>query len=240
MAGSIVQAGYNVDDSGAGSTTIAVTLTGVSAGNHLIVHVGWSSSAATCSVSDGTAYTAATSDLDDTNEDDQIFYLENVGAGSHTITATFSGSESFRRIRAYEVSGLQTSSSKDQSAGQKQASPGTGTDAVSSGASSATTNANDFVMGFSQDTADSDPGAGTISAGTGYTLFGVNRILAVESKSVAATGAQTATFTISANKTQITSVIAWKESGGGGGGGSFNAVPNLYQYYRRTLKNNRF
>lgn len=212
MAGAIVQSAYAVDDGGGGSTTIAATLNGVTAGNHLIAHVGWSSSTATCSVSDGTAYSTGDSDRDDTNQDGQVFYLENAGAGSHTITATLSTSQSFRRIRVCEVSGLATSSSKDQATGQAQSA----TTSPSSSASAATTNANDFVMGFTQNGGDADPGSTTLSAGATYTLSGSNNILGLESKSVAATGAQTATFGSTNSKTFTTHVIAFKEAGGGG------------------------
>jgi hypothetical protein len=104
----------------------------------------------------------------------------------------------------------------DQGTGQAQATPGTGANAVSSGASAATTNANDFVLGFSQNETESDPGTGTVSAGTGYTISGANLIMCVESKSVAATGAQTATFTQSVDNTRITHVVAFKEAAAGG------------------------
>src|ERR1043165_5812386 len=117
MAGAIVQTGYNVDDSGGNATTIAVTLTGVTAGNTLMAHTGWTDAGTiTCTVSDGTSYT--TGDTKRNNATDsqsgQTYYLENAGSGSHTITATFSTTTSFRRIRVAELSGLQTSSSKDQ------------------------------------------------------------------------------------------------------------------------------
>jgi hypothetical protein len=214
MPGAIVQSGYAVDDSGGTSTTISVTLSGVAAGSAIVAYVGWSDSGAvTASVSDGTAYTAAadgkirqTTD----GQSDQIFYLPNAGAGSHTITATFSSARAFTRIRAIEVSGIQSSAIEDKAAGQQQGTLGTTTDSISSGATAATTNADDFVLGFTQDTSNTDPGSGTMAAGTGYTLFGTNQILSLESKSVSATGAQTATFTDTKNSNRVTHVLVLK------------------------------
>lgn len=221
MAGAIVQTGYNVDDSGGTSLTIATTLNGVVAGNHLVAHTGWSDvpGTVTATCSDGTSFSTGDSKRRDAglNQSAQVFYRENVGSGSHTITVTLSSSVSFRRLRVMEVSGLQTASSLDQATGQSQTDPGTGANAVSSGASSATTNANDFVMGFTQACDSVDPGSGTLAAGTGYTLSGSNLIMQVESKSVAATGVQTATFTTSlATENYITHVVAFKEIAAGG------------------------
>lgn len=215
MTGAVVQTGYAVDDSGATSTTIAVTLTGVVAGNTLYAHVGGTDTGAvTASVSDGSAFSAGDTKRRSTgdNQSGWTFYRENVGAGSHTITATFSGAIDFRRLRVGELSGLATSSSKDQAVGQVQASPGTGANGISSSATAATTNANDFVIGSTQDADSANPGSGTLTAGTGYTISGTNVIMGIESKSVAATGAQTATFTQSVAGSRITHVIAFKEA----------------------------
>jgi len=219
MTGAIVQRVAGTDNSS--GTTISATITGVTAGNHLVVHVGWGDpvppGTITCSVSDGTSYTAADSKRTDTNnsQSGQVFYLENAGSGSHTVTATFSSSSLFRAIRIYEVSGLLTSGSLDANFGQFQSSPGTGTGGVSSGATSATTNANDFVMGFTQNTGEGTPGTSTLTAGTGYTLGpSSDSYLGYEYKSVSATGAQTATFTQSVNVSRVSHVVAFKEAAG--------------------------
>jgi hypothetical protein len=190
----------------------------VAAGNSILVHVGWEDSGAiTCAVSDGSSYASAAAQVrDSTNtQSGQVFIFENHAANTPTITATLSVSDAFRRIRAIEVSGTQTSGSVDQATGQYQASPGTATDAVSSGATAATTNANDFVLGFSQSTGQVDPGTGTLTAGTGYALLGTNIIMGVESKSVSATGAQTATFTQSVAGSRVTHVVALMEVASG-------------------------
>lgn len=219
MAGAIVQSVFAVDDSGANATTLAAVLNSVVAGNHLVSHCGWTDSGAiTCSVSDGTAFSTGDSKRNDATEvqSGQVFYRENVGSGTHTSTATFSTTTSFRRHRSFEVSGLATSSSLDKNVGQVQVTPGTGANAISSTATAATTNATDYVMGFTQDSGNASPGSGTLSAGTGYTISGTNVTMGCEAKSVAATGAQTATFTQSVGAPRITHVVAFKESGGGG------------------------
>ena len=218
MAGAIVQTAYTVDDSGATSTTVAATLSGVAAGNALVGFVGFGDGSGTTATGfDGTSYTADaggkirnTTDL----QSGQVFYLPNAGSGSHTLTITFGIAVAFRRLRFLEVSGIQASAIEDKAIGAFQTGVGTGTDSISSTATAATTNANDFVLGFQQDTTNIDPGSGTMAAGTGYTLNGVNQILSLESKSVTATGAQTATFTDSKNSNRTCHVLALKEVAG--------------------------
>ena len=219
MAGAIVQSAYAVDDSAGNGTTIAVTLNSVAAGNLLDCSSGWGDipGTITCTVSDGTSYTAdaAGKVRDIPNiQASQNFFKPNSGSGNFTATATFSSNCAYRRIRLIEVSGLATASPEDKSARQTQTTPGTGADAVSSSATSATTQANDFVLGITHNNLEVDPGTGTVSAGTGFTLYTAasHTIAAVEYKSVSATGAQTATFTQSVNNDRNTHVIAFKEA----------------------------
>jgi len=218
VAGAIVQSAYAVDDSGTGATTVAVTLgSAVTAGNSILVHVGWNDPVDTITisgVSDGSSYASAAAKVRDAVEQQscEVFIFENHAANTPTITATFSSITPFRRIRAIEVSGTNITSSVDQSTGQAQTTPGTAENAVSSGATSATTNATDFVLGFYHNVGQFDPGTGTLTAGSGYTINGSNVITGVETKSVSATGAQTATFTRSVNVNCITHVVALKET----------------------------
>jgi hypothetical protein len=212
----VVQSAYIHDDTTT-LGTIANTLSGVAPGSVLIAHVGWdNSNGATCTTSDGSNYTSNPEgkivDTTDT-EASQLFRLENAAQGSHLITATFSVAATARRMRIYEVSGVRTSGAFDQGAGLFQSSPGTGADGVSSSATSATANPNDIVLGFSQDSGELEPGTGTLSAGTGFTLCGpANLILAAEQKNVSSTGAQTATFTQNTNHARVTHVLALKRS----------------------------
>lgn len=214
MAGAIVQSTYTVNDGGGSVSTFAATLNGVVAGNTLVAFCGYGNApACTSTASDGTSYSVGDAQRNNSdNQNSKVFYLENAGSGTHTVTVTLSSAEAFVRLRFIEVSGLVTSSSLDKDTGQGQTTPGTGANAATSGASAATTNATDFVMGFYQDSTDVDPGSGTVSAGTGFTISGSNRILAFESKSVVATGAQTATFTQSTNTSTLVHVVAFIEA----------------------------
>lgn len=227
----ILQTAYTADDVGS-STTIATTITGVTAGSALVVLVGYGSAVATISgVSDGTAYTAAADGacIDSVNtQSSRVYYLLNAGSGSHTVTATFSTSVTGRRIRVVEVSGIATTAAEDKSANQQQNAVGTTTDSISSSATAATSNANDFVLGLTQDTSNGDPGTGTLSAGTGYTLSGANQIIGVEGKLVSSTGAQTATFTDTKNANRTTHVLALKTTISGGGAYTLTASGGAY------------
>lgn len=211
----IIQDAYNVDDSGLGGSTIAASLTGVTAGNALVVFVAYEGSSIATTVSDGTAYTeSASGECFANSQSSRVFYLPNSSSGNKTITATFTGSPSYRRIRVFEVSGLASSGIEDQSANQGQVGPGTTTDAISSSATATTTQADCLVLGLSQNSSEADPGTGTLTAGTGYTIIGTNLILGAEYKEVSATGAQTATFTQSVNNSHTTHVIAFKKASG--------------------------
>ena len=220
MSGSIVQSGRSVDDSGGTSTTVAVTLTGVTAGNALVAFLGWEdgSGSITASASDGSSLPSAAAKVRLTadTQGGQIFSRGNVASGSHTVTCTLSTSTGFRRLRVVEVAGLDTSATVDKATGAAQTPGGTGAGAVSSGATAATTNANDFVMGFSQDTLEVNPGTGTVTAGSGYVISGTDVLMSIESKSVSATGTQTATFTQSVNNNRITHVVAFNEAAASG------------------------
>lgn len=213
--GTVLQTGYNVDDSGSSSTTIATSLSGVQAGSTIVAFVGWSdfTIGTNCTVSDGTSYTAAGDgkllQVTD-NQNSQVFYLPNASSGSHTVTATFSATTGYRRIRLFEVAGVATSSVEDGAAHQQQNTVGTTTNSISSSATATTSNANNFVLGLTQDTSSVDPGSGTMAAGTGYTLIGTNQILAGEYKNVSSTGTQTATFTDSKNSHRTTHVLVLK------------------------------
>jgi hypothetical protein len=238
MAGAIVQSAYAVDDSGSPSTTIAVTINGVTAGNTLAVQVGYDDTEITdndtsvSGINDGTAYTNTDGPRRDAGnaQSSHVWRKENSGSGNFTVTATFNRSAPFRRIRVCELSGLETTANVDQTAGQGQTTPGTGTDAVTSGSTSTTANANDFLVGFSQDTSEADPGTGTLSAGTSYTISGTNVMLGLESRSVSATGTYAATFTQSVNNNRTTHIVAFKEAAGGGGG---QPPRSMHQYRMR-------
>lgn len=220
MAGAIVQTAYGFDDSGSTFTTRNISLVGVAAGN-LIVGVPSCDQAgsANISVSDGTAYTSGFTKTTVSGAlvfGSQPYYRPNVNSGSHTIVTTFSVAAAFPRIRFAEVSGCATVSPLDQATGQGQTSPGTGASGVTSGNTSATTNANDFNIAFSVNATETDPGTGTMTATNSYTNSGSNLIVTISSKNVAATGVQAGTWTQSVNNARTTFVLCFKQAAGGG------------------------
>lgn len=207
--GTLIQS--TAETSGSG-TSGSVTINGVAAGSTLVVQVGWDNSVAGLTgISDGVAYTSAIY-LDDTanTAGGSVRFRQGVAAGNYTITASFGASSSAIFMRAHEIGGVVQSGGLNQVAGQVQTSPGTGTDAISSGASAATTAANCFILGLSQNNVESPDGTGTLTAGTGYTLSGSIKHLAAEYKNVTSTGTQTATFTSTVNIGRSTSVLAFE------------------------------
>jgi len=199
MAGAIVQVVAVPVGIGAGSS-IAGSIT-VSAGNHIVaIAGGLLGTTATLALSDdgggtwnnGTTTTPA-------NAIRKTAYSEN-RSGTITVTATF-GSANWidRSLVILEVSGLATSSSLDQTTGQHQGTA-TGTDSVTSGNPSSTTNASDFVIGATWNYNDSkNASAGTgfsAASGSPYAMDGND--VSVESTNVSATGVYPATFTPSA------------------------------------------
>jgi hypothetical protein len=202
-----------IDDSGTNNTTIAQTITGVATGSTLVVIVGSSKGTdVSCTVSDGTSYTAVGTRVTDTgnNQVSWAFYLPNAASGSHTVTATFNESVPYRRIRIAEVVGVETSGVLDVYAAQFNDTLSTNTDAITSGTVS-TTNANNLLIGLTQDTSETTPGTGALSAGTSFILPSVtNRLLGVESRVVSSTGSYAATFTQSSGANATTHMLALK------------------------------
>jgi hypothetical protein len=213
-APTIGQASAPLENPG-GGTTISRTLTGVQAGSTLVLHLGYdySSGTSVTSVADGGGnYTLRGSAVDDTpNTGRSLVYVrENVSAGDYTATATWSAATGFLRARLIEIRGA-AASSFEAATGQYQSTPGTGTDAVTSG--NVTTLGTDrLILGLSQSW-DNIFGAvsGTISAGTSFTIGSpTQREFAYQSRSAPSAGNYAATFTLSAGSAQSTHVLAFK------------------------------
>lgn len=156
----------------------------------------------------------------------RAFLLLNAANASTTVRIT---SESpnvmdYPAIAVVEVSGIVTSSALVGNAGQSQSSPGTGTDAITSGNTGTLTGQPAAVLAMVQNI-DSDS---TPAAGTGYTSQdsyrawdyggGVSLGGRFEHKRVTATTAVAGTFTDATNgggSPYQTIVVALAESGGG-------------------------
>jgi hypothetical protein len=129
------------------------------------------------------------------------------GGASHTVTAADNGGGVDSLIIVEEWSGAALTSAADQSVG----ATGTVSSAANSGASGTTTQADEVVIG-----AVAASGNRTFTAGSGYSNGNkVNTTfssLFFESQIVSATGAQTATATISANVSWVCQVATFKQA----------------------------
>lgn len=216
MAGAFVQ---STTGNAVTSPTVTTAFASATTGTNLIFVVTSDDSGLTTSVTAVTdnksnTYTkilhvAGTSSM-------SVWYAKNIAGGSgHTVSVTWNEANTGRcAVAAQELSGLDTTAPLDKST----SATGTST-APSSGASAATVQADELVCG-----ALSYGGTVTTTTlGSGYTNLGkvdvANTGVAAESKVVAATGAQTATFTLAASRTWLAAVVTFKAAGGGGGGG---------------------
>lgn len=96
-----------------------------------------------------------------------IWYAPNAPAGATTVTATYSGANSFAALAIHEYSGAELFNAvADQTSTNDQANPGTGTDILTSGAK---TTLKDAELIFGCSSAYSNPDGGTLTAGTNYT-----------------------------------------------------------------------
>lgn len=208
-----VQDDTNRDDSGSPATTLAKAFTSnVTAGNHIFVAFGWGDvdQVPTCADSLGNTYTLIRKTWSTgRNQGWATWYAQNISGGANTVTCTIS-SQPYRRLYIRETSGLATTASLDVETGQTQAEPGTGANAVSSGALT-TTAADDCLIAVSQDIASLQT---TYAAGTNFT--GRESIAGVvggsEDRNCATTGSYSGTFTCSVGSDFITHAAAFKQA----------------------------
>lgn len=163
------------------------------------------------------AWPAAIDTVDDATHLETVrqFSFPGSVSGSITVTATFSVTTTLRAIRVVEIGPAKTSGPLDVRAGQVQASPGAGTDAVTSGAQ---TNVESpaLIVGLSMDNrtvAPAAPAAGTGFAdnGAGWNLVSGNQAR-LESKRVTTTAPIAATFTGTAGIAPTTLMAVYAES----------------------------
>ncbi len=74
------------------------------------------------------------------NDHLSIWYAQNSIAGATTVTATLAGTATFGQIRIHEYSGVAVSGALDQVGSNTQTDVGTGTDAVTTGQVTTTSN----------------------------------------------------------------------------------------------------
>ena len=191
-----------------GSTVAIPFASNVTAGNHLTCHINANHGISTVTDSLGQSFSSAVNVTDGATYSLATFYKENTAGGANTVTATFAGTITYASIQCSERSGVATSGSLDKFASNSQTTPGTGANAVTSGNVTTTTDGQ-LIVGWSTALT---VGAGTTSAGTGFTprtnVFGDTLI---EDQVQASAGSIAATFTTtSATSNFITLITTFK------------------------------
>lgn len=196
-----------------GDTTIAATAASHTAGNLLVVHVMGSETANTVSsIADtaGNTYTQGTSCRITSAAVGftDIWYAKNItGNASNTVTATLSGTTTFRRIVVDQYSGADTVSPFEVCAtGSAAAST-----SVTSGSFSPAA-ANNVNSGGASSDATQTP----FSAGTNYTLRATIGDVASEDRIGAPSGSQTASISGAVSANWLFSVASFKQAGAAG------------------------
>jgi|SRR5882724_2910575 len=221
MAFSKIQS-VSVGTTGAASaTTIAATVSAVGSGNVICGLVSWDDiGPSLTSVTDnqGNTYNLETTILNvGDGQRNAAFSRTNITNAPTVITANFSATVDFRAIFVDEFSGGSTASTDERDGtahgGQYQASPGTGTDAVTSGSFTTAVNG-DLLWGGS-----STQSVITLTIGTSFSAGGSaggGPVCATEYRVQTTAGSGTAaTFTESGTSgPTVTYLIAIKPPGG--------------------------
>lgn len=106
MAFTFVQKNGNRNETGSNITTLAVSLTGVAAGNFIGVFVKFEGASTTCTVSDGTDTLTARAQYNHSagGDNGQFFYLASSSSGNKTYTMTLGAGRPYVRIYVFEYS----------------------------------------------------------------------------------------------------------------------------------------
>ena len=204
------------------STTIAATFSAaVTSGNLVCGFVTWGNDTTTLltNVTDDKSNTYTIVRRTPTAGSGQTlasFYCANITNAPTIITATFSSAIGYRGILFHEVNGVNT---LDVETGQYQATPGTGTDAITSGAITTTSNG-EYIIGGVVDSSGSQA-LPYYTAGTGYGKVeeagasGATNCC-TEDLIQSSAGSIAATFTQSLAHKQTTLIMTFKQSAGGG------------------------
>jgi len=212
MAFARVQGGSNQDWSGGSVTTVTATVSAIGSGNLVSGYVTASGNMTDLQVKDGAgnSCTMGTVVYDATNNQTaQSFYKANITNAPTTFILSRVGATNltYAAIVLDEFSGVATSSPLTGTpAQQAQTSPGTGTDAITSGTTTPGANGA-LIYGWTQN----DSGSTLASAGTGYTSATSNATIAgrTEYLTQGTAAAKAATFTVAANEAHITGVMAF-------------------------------
>lgn len=155
---------------------------------------------------------------------------DTTAATAYTITTTLSAAATVFGTSVKEIGGSSGyDATANAKAGQNQQTPGTGTDAVTTGNTPALTAQPSLISGFAMDTS----GTGTPTNGTGFTSdgtgwgFGATALMRAESKRVTSTAALAATFTAGSNVAHSSMATVFTETGAG-------AVSNILEPWQQS------
>ena len=215
MTASVLQ--FNSHSQNAGVSSWTVTLPSATAGSALLLDVFINDGRTISAVTDSSSNTwAAIQSVTDGVLQIRQWRAYNIAAsaGTLTVTITFDSATATVGAALREVGGVALSAAVDQYAGQSQTNPGTGTNAVTSGATATLGTQPAIVLG----TAARRDGTTAAAAGTGFTSDGTanayydNYAFRCESKRVTATTGVAATFTANgAGDDFITMVVVMDE-----------------------------
>jgi hypothetical protein len=216
MTAAVVQ----VVASTSGATTVAsvsATVTGTIAGNTLGVFALIGSTASITSISGSVngPYGIVDTMFDPSTTYHLVSaYKSNIAGGTDVVSATFNFVASAYGIIVAEIGGV-IAMPLDGHIGQTQATPGTGTDGLTTGSGPLSTNANQpaLILACAYLSASA-----TLAAGTGFTSNGsfagsssVGGTFRLESKRITSTGAQAATWTAGNNNPAMSLLMVFDE-----------------------------
>lgn len=208
------------------ATTIALTLSSaVNSGDLILCFTSYGSASqvlSTMADSVNGAYTqiATGSPVSGNSSSQYVHYFLNSSAGTPTITFTTDGTSVGSRFMTCVVYENVLALGFNVSAGQAQTNPGTGADAVSSGATAATAEANEMAICGST----LNNGSPTLTVGTILTWVqrdndaGSGSVMGVSEVVIPASATVTCTWTTnSASADSLTQVAVFKGTASGGG-----------------------
>lgn len=197
-----------------GTTVQAVFASNVTAGNLIVVCLYANKGLTSLADTRAHTYSTATANTDGSTYAFGAYYVANISGGANTVTATLTAAHTFALLSVHEYSGVITTSPLDQATFNFQATPGTGTNAITSGNVTTTTDGQ-LIFGCAGST---EANTGVVSAGTNYTIrqnpLNDNPS---EDRVQASAGSTAATFTTNDTTASYHSLIATFKAGASAG-----------------------
>jgi len=193
MAISLVQTAKKNGGNYVTSTTLSFA-SNVAAGSLIVLFIGSGADAgsAIASVTDNRGNTYSKIQDGTNGVKGEMWYAKNAAAGATTITISFTSNYHDISVIAREYSGIDTTAPLDK---QQEANDSDWLQSHSSGATPTTSQADELVLGAyvgdANSTYTAGSGYGNLTSQNGYDAW---TSIAMEDKTVSATGAQTATF----------------------------------------------